>query len=211
MKITRNKLNNGAATSGGLDVNAAANDGLTANVTVADESALIARARDGDADAFCSLYGLYRDRLYRYAFYRLRSAADAEDAVAECVLSAWKQIGSLRQPEAFPGWIFRILAGACSRLIKEQVKHREQIANEQSESVVNTRSAVTTNASVDSDTCLMLREALGQLSDEERNIVLLSAVGGLKSQEIAELTGKPSGTIRSTLSRSLKKVRGYFE
>jgi DNA-directed RNA polymerase specialized sigma subunit, sigma24 homolog len=56
-----------------------------------------------------------------------------------------------------------------------------------------------------------LREALECLSEEERNIVLLSIVGGLKSGEIAENTGMAPGSVRSSLSRSLKKVRGYLE
>lgn len=163
-----------------------------------DELKLIHRAKAGDADAFCRLYGIYRSRLYRYAFYRLRSETDAEDAVSECVLAAWRQIESLREPAAFPAWIFRILSGCCGKLICQQIRHRQQVSQD------------LPSASDDADTWLILQEALSQLSDEERNIVLLSAVGGLKSREIAELTGLAPGSVRSSLSRSLKKVRGYL-
>ena len=165
-----------------------------------DELKLIDKARRGDADAFCSLYGLYRERLYRYAFYRLRSEADAEDAVSECVLSAWRQIGTLREAGAFPTWIFRILSCCCNQLIKQQIDRRQQ--GDAEETVL----PVTEHT----DTSLILQEALAQLSDEERNVVLLSAVCGLKSREIAKLTGMMPGSVRSSLSRSLKKVRGYL-
>ena len=93
-----------------------------------DELDLIIRAKSGDADAFCRLYDLYRSRLYRYAFYRLGNESDAEDAVSECVLAAWRQIGSLRDEQAFPAWIFRILSGLCARLIRQQIVRREQVS-----------------------------------------------------------------------------------
>ena len=47
-------------------------------------------AAAGSKEAFCELYGKYRDKLYRYALYRLGDPSDAEDAVSECVLAAWQ-------------------------------------------------------------------------------------------------------------------------
>ena len=77
------------------------------------EEKLINEAIAGSKEAFCSLYGEYKDRLYRYALYRLGVPADAEDAVSECVLAAWKCIGSLRSAKAFSSWIFWILSYCC--------------------------------------------------------------------------------------------------
>ena len=58
---------------------------------------------------------------------------------------------------------------------------------------------------------MILREALDELTEDQKELVLLSAVGGLSSKEIAELTGMAPGSVRSSLSRSLTKVRGYFK
>lgn len=168
-----------------------------------DELKLIDNARHGDKDAFCGLYDRYKDRLYRYAFYRLRDPSDAEDAVSECVFSVWKQIGNLREPKAFPAWIFRILAACCSRIIRSQMARRSLSASSAADRAAD--------AVADSDAPILLEEALGILSEDERNLVLLSVVGGLKSNEIAEITGLTAGSVRSSLSRSLKKMRGYLE
>lgn len=170
---------------------------------------LITLAKAGDADAFCRLYGLYQSRLYRYAFYRLGNSADAEDAVSECVLSAWTQIGSLREPQAFPAWIFRILHGTVSRQIGRQAEARSQVSLEDA-SMRNGDSALP-KTEADPDGWLMLQEALSLLDDSDRTLVLLSAACGLKSPEIAEIMSLPAGTVRSRLSRSLKKVRGYYK
>ena len=71
------------------------------------EKELVVKAKAGDAKAFTELYGLYKKKLYSYAFYRLGNAADAEDAVSDCVLSAFEQINKLKKAEAFSYWILR--------------------------------------------------------------------------------------------------------
>ena len=81
-----------------------------------------------DVDAFCQIYEQYKDRLYRYAFYRLENAQDAEDAVSECVLSAYRQITQLRDAKAFPAWIFKILSAVCAKLISQQAERRKTVS-----------------------------------------------------------------------------------
>ncbi|MBR0374778.1 MAG: RNA polymerase sigma factor [Mogibacterium sp.] len=167
-----------------------------------DNTQLIERAIAGDKDAFCALYDLYKDKLYRYAYYRLGNREDAEDAVSECILSAWKQIGILRSSAAFQTWIFRILSRCCARRIKLTILDREKTAAAQDFYVGQTQ-ADTVSVEV--------REALAQLSQSEADIVLLSAVAGLTSEEIAAQVGMTAGGVRSKLSRSLTKMRNYLE
>ena len=62
----------------------------------------------------------------------------------------------------------------------------------------------------DPSVVIEITEALSRLSDEEREIVLLSAVGGLTSSEISNITGLTSGSVRSKLSRSLSKMRDFL-
>ena len=57
---------------------------------------------------------------------------------------------------------------------------------------------------------LILKEALAALDEKEREIVLLSYVSGLKSREIADITGMSAGAVRSSLSRSLQKMRSFL-
>lgn len=170
-----------------------------------NEILLVQKAAQGDKKAFCDLYDNYKDRLFRYAFYRLRSQTDAEDAVSECVVSAWKQIANLRDPGAFQAWIFRILSACCNRLIKEQIARKEMVPLD---SLAGNQ---TSNHSNEEDTRMFLEEALKTITEDERDIVLLSVVAGLKSNEIAEITGLTAGSVRSNLSRSLKKMREFLE
>lgn len=164
---------------------------------------LINEAIAGSREAFAELYGEYKDRLYRYALYRLGNPEDAEDAVSECVLAAWKSIGSLRSSKAFGSWIFRILSNCCASRIKDAISSRENIERVINEGGLHPFGQAPSLA-------VELAEALDRLNCEDREIVLLSVIAGMSSGEIADLTGLPAGTVRSKLSRSLAKMREFL-
>ena len=166
---------------------------------------LVNEAIAGSKEAFCALYGQYKDRLYRYALYKLGDPDDAEDAVSECVLAAWKSIGNLRSAEAFSSWIFRILSACCASHIRNFIRSRDDLERLYNEGQI---SAAGSNAPA--SLSVELNEALSQLGEEERDIVLLSVIGGLSSNEIAGITGLSAGGVRSKLSRSLAKMRAFL-
>lgn len=165
-----------------------------------DERTLAKKAKSGDKESFAKLYTLYKDRLYRYAFFKLRSEADAMDAVSDCICEAYKYIYSLRSPDAFSSWIFRILYRSCSRFVKEQAQSRE-----------NTDLDDNTASYTEDFKRTELSEALAILSEEEKDIVLLSTVAGYNNKEIGKILGIKHTTARSKLSRALAKMREFLE
>lgn len=168
-----------------------------------EEEKTVLLAMQGDKNAFCSLYVAYKDRLFRYAYYLLGNRDDAADAVSDCVMSAYGEIGNLRSPSSFGGWIFRILYFTCIRYRKLKAKNRE---------TAEAQATVTKAETYDNtDQKLSLADALKTLSDDEREIVLLCAVAGYKSEEIAALKRMTAGGVRSKLSRSLAKLRTQLE
>lgn len=166
------------------------------------EKDLIKKAKSGDKEAFADLYLLYKDRLYRYAFYRLGNEQDALDAVSLCVLHAFEGISALKNEKAFSGWIFKIMHFSCLNILNERKKEGSH-----ADISVLPDSFLKEEANVSS---LEIKQALGTLSESEREIVLLSTVAGYKSREIAQLVGSTPGTVRSALSRSLSKMRTYL-
>jgi DNA-directed RNA polymerase specialized sigma24 family protein len=75
---------------------------------------LVEAARHGDHEAFDVLAASAGDRLYAIAFLILRAPDLAEDAVQEALVRAWKQLPSLRDPEKFDAWLYRLLVNACA-------------------------------------------------------------------------------------------------
>ena len=165
-----------------------------------DIAALVQRAGSGDAAAFGELYEqVYKD-LYRYALYCLGSREEAEDAVQETALEAFRGMAGLKRPEAFRAWMFSILSARCKRHIRWLVRRREQ-------SDLDGCSLSSPDFSRQSDTALQLQAAIAGLKPEDRQLVLLAVVGGYSGREIAALLGRPEGTLRSRLHRTLKKLR----
>lgn len=167
-----------------------------------DEKNLVQRAVTGDKEAFAGLYTRYKDSLYRYAYFRLGNDNDAQDAVSACIIGAYESIRGLKDAASFRSWIFRILYRCCCTAIKAQIEQNDRADHGELERIPT-----------EDDRLLgvEIREALSQLEPDDRDIVLLSAVAGYNSREIASLTGMKPTTVRSRLSRSLKKMRAFLE
>lgn len=167
---------------------------------------LVTQAKNGSAEAFGELYELYYKEMYCYACYVTGSELLAQDAVSDAVLSAFRQIKSLKNEKAFKGWIFKILCAACKRYYTENQKTKALVYLD------DENGGFTEPASFESvELSVELRRALDGLSAEEKEIVLLSVLGNYRSHEIADILGIPPSTVRSKLKRSLKKLRNMLD
>ncbi len=158
------------------------------------------KAKQGDAEAFGELYEAYAKDLYRFALCMLKVREDAEDAVQDAAVSVYKHLWSIKKEESFKAYFFTVLANEC----RARLKRRENEKKVPFDEIM----PVLADASNENLTLsLELQQAVSKLKDEERTVVLLSAVSGFKSSQIANILGVTSGTVRSKLSRSLRKLR----
>ena len=170
-------------------------------VKVTEETAaLVAQAQSGDLEAFGRLYEYVYTDLYRYAYYQLGHAEAAEDAVQETALEAFRGIRKLKNAGAFRCWIFTILSARCNRGIRDLCRQRGQNPLEDAQLSVS-------DFTEKSDGAIRLYEAIADLPEEDRRLLLLATVGGFSGREIARIMGRPEGTLRSRLSRCIKKLR----
>lgn len=166
---------------------------------------LIREAQTGNSKAFATVYSFYADDLYRFALWYTGKSADAEDAVQEAVLIAFKNIAKLRKPSSFKSWMFKILSNVCkTKLINPADRLCTVPIHEIQETEADTSVA-------DFTVSAELKAALDSLSPEEKQIVLLSVIGRYKSSEIAGIMEMKSGSVRSKLSRSLEKMREQLQ
>lgn len=167
---------------------------------------LVASAKAGSSEAFGELYELYYKEMYCYACYVTGSEQLAQDAVSDAVLSAFRQIKSLKNEKAFKGWIFKILCASCKRHYTESQKSKDLVYIDDEDG------AFTEPSNFENiELSVELKSALERLNTEEKEIVLLSVLGNYRSHEIADILGCPSSTVRSKLKRSLKKLRVLLE
>lgn len=162
---------------------------------------LVKQAKLGKKDAFAALYKTVYEDMYRFALYVLKDREDAEDAVAEAVADAFESIWKLRKEDSFRAWIFRILSNKCKRKLKEYTK-REYSYEEKEQSLEKEKSKTEDIAHA-----IHVKDAFYSLEEEERYMIALQVFGGYKSREIAGLLHKNHNTVRSQISRALKKMK----
>lgn len=165
---------------------------------------LIAKASSGDRNAFGELYNFCYKDLYKFALYTLGNADDAADVVSDTFVDIWRGLPKLREPEAFSSWAFRILSVHCKREIGTIIKKRSTF---NIDDLIETPSDESGSVEEDISESAALAAAMAQLEPEERMIVVLSVLHGYTNREIAEMTGKPQGTISSKLHRTYAKLR----
>jgi RNA polymerase sigma-70 factor (ECF subfamily) len=166
---------------------------------------LVIRAQDGDRDAFAELVRATSDRMYAVAYRILRDASLAEDAVQDALVTVWRQLPSLRDPDRFEAWTRRLLVHAC---YAESGRRRRWTANVRL-LPVNEAGAMDSVGSVDDrDT---LERAFRRLSVEHRAVFVLHHHVGLPLVEIAEILGIPAGTARSRLHHAMQALRIAIE
>ncbi len=160
-----------------------------------DMNEIAERARSGDKTAFAKLYEEVYQDLYRYAIWMLGHREDAEDVVADTVVDAYRQIGSLRSAEAFRGWIFRILSNKCRMMRKSYLQKTEEL------------DADMADPARDFTEDVMLGQLWQRLEPIDREIISLHLFGGYTSVEIGEILGMNDATVRSREHRALARMR----
>lgn len=163
---------------------------------------LVTLAKNGNAEAFGELYEIYYKEMFCYACCVTGSESLAQDAVSDAVLSAFSQIGSLRNEQAFKGWLFRILRISCQNRYTAGEKAKSLVYIDDGNSgLMELPAPERLEISVE------LRQALERLSPDEKEIVLLATLDGYKSHEISQILDIKPSTVRSKLKRALKKLR----
>ncbi|TLY56785.1 MAG: RNA polymerase sigma factor, partial [Gemmatimonadetes bacterium] len=77
------------------------------------DAALVRRVRAGDAAAYADLVARYRDRLGRYALHMLGNREDAEEALQDAFVRAYRSLARCDDPERFGAWLYGILVNRC--------------------------------------------------------------------------------------------------
>ncbi len=169
-----------------------------------DDGDLVRRARGGDRDAFTALVGRYRDMVYGAAFCFLGSAEDAQDAAQEAFITAYGQLGQLREPEKFAPWLRRLARNVCADALRRRGLRALPLDGAWEEAC---QAQATPDAAEGVLTRLAVREALECLPERTRLTVTLCYLGGYTHAEVACFLDIPVNTVRSRLGYAKRRLR----
>ena len=180
-----------------------------------DEAGAIERLARGDERAFAELATLYQRALYSHAYRLLANDAQAEDAVQEAFLLAYRGRASFRGG-SFKAWLFRILTNRCLDLLREAKRHGtlplDPAPAEQDEPRLDPVDAGpgVEEIAANSELLRHVEAALERVPVEQRVAVLLRDVQGFDYEEIARITNTELGTVKSRIHRGRLAVREHL-
>lgn len=165
---------------------------------------LLSGVAAGDREALARLYRRTRTAVYGLALSYLKNTHDAQDVTQDTFVRVWDSAHQYRPKGSPMGWLLAIARNLALMKIRQNQRHVE-LEQEEWDAIPAEETGL------NPEDRQLLQNALAALGDEERQVVLLHAVTGLKHREIASLLEMPLATVLSKYHRALKKLRVYME
>jgi len=179
----------------------------------AEDRRLVTRARVGDREAFGALAERHGRAMLAIARAYFASEADAEDAVQEAFMKAFRALDDLRDGSRFPAWVAQITRNSCLDILRSR-SDKMSLADFASSVQFRPRQgripftpATLVGKGEEAD---LLRAAVGRLPEEQRIVIMLRYVEDLRYEQIGAYLGVPASTVRTRAKRAREALRGLL-
>ncbi|NPV76990.1 MAG: sigma-70 family RNA polymerase sigma factor [Anaerolineae bacterium] len=171
---------------------------------------ILARAVEGDAEAFSMLYERYVGRIYNYIYYRTGTAVDAEDLTAKVFYRALGRISFYRdQGVPFSAWLYRIAHNLVANWYRDN--SRKQEVSLEDHVFLHPHADYPEQVLVEDQEKEWLLKTIRKLPQERQELLILKFVDRLSNSEIALIMGRSEGAIKSLYHRTLLALRDELE
>jgi RNA polymerase sigma-70 factor (ECF subfamily) len=167
---------------------------------------LARRVSQGDVGAFNTLYETHLDTVYRYVYYKVGNGQLAEDLTQHIFLKAWEAINRYQWRDLpFQHWLLRLARNAV-------IDHYRSTKPANASLLEPVSDGVDPEATLaQSETVQMLQEAVRQLPDEQREVIVLRFIEQMPHAEVARHLGKSAATVRVIQHRALLALRRLLD
>ncbi len=160
---------------------------------------IVRRLQQGDDKAFEQIYELHRKQVWLYCLKIVNDRELASDVFQETFIRIHQKCGSFKGTGSIAGWIFRIARNACYDALRRKKNHQSVNDVEEMASPVNSYDNIEHREE--------LKQALDQLTPEQREIILLREIQGFAYKDIARLTGASLASVKVRLFRARERLR----
>ena len=182
------------------------------NPSSADDVKLVKSAKGGDMVAFEELVARHRDKIFARAYSMTRNEEDAIDLSQEAWVKAWQRLKQFQGQSSFATWITRITINLCLDHLRKQKRQRAEsieVLDEESGGVERRMPVVMVNPTERLERGELRKridDALGQLSEAHRTVLVLHEFEEMEYKEIAKTMGCSIGTVMSRLFYARRKM-----
>lgn len=172
---------------------------------VPPDADLIAAVVGGDVDAFATLVRRYRDLCFRFALRILGNRDDAEDALQEAFVRAFRGLAGCRERDRFGAWLYIIVVNECRTRATRGARHDRRLVDGAVTDIVDPATERDSGISEE------IEYALAELVPEQREAFLLKYVEELSYEQMAEITGVGVSALKMRVKRSCERLRELLE
>jgi RNA polymerase sigma-70 factor (ECF subfamily) len=176
---------------------------------------LVRQSQAGDTLAFDQLVTRYRGRIYAMTYHLIQNETEAWDLAQEAFIKAWRALPGFKNDAGFYTWLYRIAHNVSyDWLRKKKIQADGEFDDERTEHRVAAGAEAAPKGDASPDTALRnaelgqrIQAAIGTLSPEHRQVILLREIEGLAYEEIAQMVPCSLGTVMSRLFYARKKLQ----
>lgn len=178
-----------------------------------DDSAAVAQARAGDADAFRVLVERHSRNVFRLAYRMTNNEADAEEVVQETFLRVHRRLDGFEERANFTTWLFRIAANCAYDLVRKRRRHEDaRVQTEEDEGMDAVQALPANDPAPDrlhfsGEIGREVARAMLKLSTTERAAFTLRHFEGQSIEEIGETLGLKTNATKNSIFRAVQKLR----
>ena len=175
-----------------------------------NEEDVLARASQGDKDAFGALYERYAERIFNYVYYRTGNQHDAEDLTARVFQRAMNHIRNYTDRGVpFSAWLYRIAHNLVANWHRDRSRKQEIAIDDLP--VLPTKNDHPERNLVRSQEQDALLRMIRKLPPERQNLLILKFVEDMSNAEIGKIMGRSEGAVKSLYHRTLLALRDQME
>ncbi|MBI5030927.1 MAG: sigma-70 family RNA polymerase sigma factor [Chloroflexi bacterium] len=158
-----------------------------------------------DAPTFARLYSYYVDKIFKYVYNKIGKSVEAEDLTAQVFMKAWQAIGRYRRTEyPFSAWLFKI---AHNLVVDYFRTRREVLSIERLPFEIDAGNDSLDMMAQRTLTAADLRKAIAQLTEAQRQVIVLKFLEGYSTEETARIISKDKGAVRALQHRALLALK----
>lgn len=178
-----------------------------------DENELVLRLKQGDEKAFTQLVLKNQDRVYTYLLRMLGNPSEAAEVAQEVFIAAFRFVDKFRGEGSLTTWLLKIASNMYKNRIRYNVRRKrnletsiDDLVEKQTYRPIGERPDDPESALAAKELAQVLQEAIEELPEDFREVLVLRDMELLPYAEIHELTGLPEGTIKSRLHRARRHL-----
>ncbi len=157
----------------------------------------------GDRDAFEEFYEQTKASVYGFALSLLKNVHDAEDVMQTCYVNIYNAVSQYKPLGKPMAWVLTITKNLCYEKLRSQSR--------QGEMTEYCENNISLSKNMNVEDRMLVEFCLEKLKEDERKIIVLHAVSGLRHREIAGLLGVPLGSVLSKYKRALEKIKKHLQ